>query len=225
MNIVEVSNHHPVVHYLVELLTKSLTKNNKVLFLLSGGSCIPIAVDVARELRSLDLPLENLAISLTDERYGALGHADENWQQLLDAGLDLPKAKLYRVLQTGMNMTDTAKAYGEFLDTAIKTSDYRIGLFGIGADGHTAGIKAESIDMTTKNLTAEYDWDDYRRITTTPQAISLLDEAVAYAIGPEKAETLEQLYAHSPPIAAQPAQALKRVAKFTLFTDYKPKEK
>src|SRR5450830_1401642 len=60
-------------------LIDHLSKGERILWLLSGGSSIPIAIIASQSLQNIDL--SNLFVSLTDERYGPIGHKDENWQQ------------------------------------------------------------------------------------------------------------------------------------------------
>ena len=46
------------------------------LWLLSGGSCVAVAVEAAKLVRA-DLA-DRLTVSLIDERFGAVGHSDSN---------------------------------------------------------------------------------------------------------------------------------------------------
>ena len=55
-----------VVAHLVNILTLQLNAGKRVLWLIPGGSAIEVAVQVGRQLTSL--PLENLYVTLTDER-------------------------------------------------------------------------------------------------------------------------------------------------------------
>ena len=85
-----------------------------------------------------------------------------------------------------------------------KINDYKIGLFGIGVDGHTAGIMPP--DTISK----------WTRISITPQLIKKLDEIVLYVEGKEKIKILQKLDEDIDEIT-MPAQLLKSVPKLTIF--------
>jgi 6-phosphogluconolactonase/glucosamine-6-phosphate isomerase/deaminase len=173
-----------------------------------------LALDlIIPELRS------NLYITLTDERYGTLGHQDSNWRQLEAAGFKATGANIFPVL-TGQDILAATRSYNDFLKQELAGAAYKIGLFGIGADGHTAGILPYSSALSSLDLAANYEATDFQRITMTPLAIAQLDEAVVFAVGAAKWPTLEKLKKETA-IKEQPAQALKKTAKLLIFTDYK----
>lgn len=205
----------PAVDYIAGALRSHLEKGEKVLWLLPGGSAIAAAAEVGQRLSGLDL--SNLAVSLTDERYGEVGHADSNWRQLQEAGLDLPGARLFPVL-TGLDGQATVARWQAELEELLTSCDYKLGFFGIGPDGHTAGVLPGSPAMTTPGLVALYDGGAFQRITTTPAAISRLDEAVVLAMGEAKRKALEGLKTEKP-INEQPAQVLKRLNSCIIFND------
>lgn len=205
----------PVGKYLAGLISAQLGDGRRVLWLLSGGSAIAAAVEAARLMQGADL--SNLTVSLIDERYGAVGHTDSNWAQLLVAGFDLPGATLHPVL-TGLGQAETAEDFDHFLSSQFAASDYIVGLLGIGPDGHTSGILPHSPAVTATDLVCTYDGGGYQRITTTPPALAKLNEAVVYATGESKWPQLDRLETDLP-VADQPAQTLKTVSKLTIFTD------
>jgi 6-phosphogluconolactonase/glucosamine-6-phosphate isomerase/deaminase len=216
LRFIKVESPEPVVSYLAEALAKHLDAGERVVWLVSGGSAIKVAVEVAHRLRSESL--ENLSVTLADERPGPVGHADSNMHQLELAGFSLPGAHLVPVLTGASTAADTA-AFARFLKTQLKRNQYRIGLFGIGPDGHTAGIPARDAASSTE-LAASYEARDFRRISMTPAAISRLDEVVAYAMGDNKQLALARLAADLQ-ITEQSAQAVKQAKKVTIFNDYK----
>jgi 6-phosphogluconolactonase/glucosamine-6-phosphate isomerase/deaminase len=198
------------------LLRQHLGAGKKVLWLVPGGSAIAVVIKVAERLIAQDL--SNLSVTLTDERYGDLSHADSNWHQLEDLGFQLERAKLYPVL-TGDYREQTTKNFASTLRKLLTESDYRLGFFGIGPDGHTAGILPGSPAVDAKEFAAGYTAPNFERITMTPLAIAKLDEAVVYAMGAAKWPILEQLQVDLP-LAKQPAQALKQVPQVTIFNDH-----
>lgn len=219
MKYVYTNNISPVVGFISQAITSRLGRGESVLWIISGGSAILTEAAVASHLAGLDLT--NLSVTLADERFGPMGHPNENWQQLLDAGFMLPGASLYRPL-IGANRTIATTAFDAWLGEHLRSADYSIGLFGIGADGHTAGIKPATDAVTvTTGWATDFDGDDFERITMTFQAIMRLNEVVIQAMGADKADTLEQLITQDISPLIQPAQVLKSVSQCTLFTDYK----
>lgn len=202
--------------YLAGLISAQLLDQRRVLWLVSGGSAISVAIEAAKILALLDIT--RLTVSLIDERYGVLGHVNSNWTQLQAAGFNLPGATLHPVL-TGAAQPATAADFEAFLYQQFGgAADYCVGLLGIGPDGHTSGILPHSPAVTATGLVCAYDGGGYQRITTTPIALEKLSEAVVYAVGEAKWPQLDRLETDLP-LAEQPAQALKKLAKTTIFTD------
>ena len=205
--------------YLSRVISERLAASDRVIWLLPGGSAIQIAVKATDLLAESATNLEKLQVSLSDERYGPVGHSDSNWQQLVEAGLALPGARLQPVLK-GLSLPETTKAYDQSLANDFANADYRIGLLGIGEDGHIAGIKPGSPAIHTNAMAVGYKWNDYIRLSMSAAAISRLDEVVVYAAGEAKRQVLEQLD-QDVAIAIQPAQILKRVPRVSVYNDVK----
>ncbi len=203
--------------FIAHSISSQLNLGKNVLFFVTGGSGIEVGIQISEILRNQ--PHENLTVTLTDERYGPVGHPDSNWQQLMEKGFSLPQARLIPVL-TGDDANITTKKFNQELEKELAKSSYKIGLFGIGADGHTAGILPESEAVNSPDLAYTYKTEKFERITITPKLIVELNEAVVYAKGEEKWKTLEELQ-HDKDIHKQPAQILKVVPLLTMFTDYK----
>lgn len=204
--------------HLAVAIKEHLVAGEHVLWFLSGGSGIKVVLETDKLLAGADLT--NLSATLSDERYGTIGHANENWQQLLDGGLKLEGATLYRPL-VSETCSVTTDEFGAWIMQVMDAADYKIGLFGIGSDGHTAGIKPHSPAVDTTAWATCFKGDDFERITMTPLAISQLDEAVIQASGPDKRAVLSQLVHEDIDITNQPAQILKTIQRCTLYTDNK----
>ena len=218
MKLVTSENSEKIVTYLTEVLQDKLRSGKHVLWLVPGGSAIAVAAAVSKNLQNENLG--NLTVSLTDERFGDLDHADENWPQLLAAGVSLPGAQMHRVL-TGQPRDTTTAQFASFLYDALASNDFSIGLFGMGSDGHTAGIKPNTNAVVDDTLAENFTGTDFERITMTTYAISQLSEAVLYAFGQDKFVQIDALLHKEIPLAEQPVQVLKLVPKSTLFSDYK----
>lgn len=210
----DIDSAEPVVRHLVNVISERLKRGELVLWLVSGGSAIAVTVAVQKKLG----PNPALTVGLIDERYGDMGHADSNWTQLTAAGFDPSACAPLPVLQN-RSLEETAQDYEIKLAAALRDSDYRIGLFGIGTDGHTSGILPGSPAAESERLVTYYQGPDYQRVTTTPQLIQQLDEAVVYAMGAAKKPALTAFLKNDLSITQQPAQALKAAKKLALYTD------
>jgi 6-phosphogluconolactonase/glucosamine-6-phosphate isomerase/deaminase len=206
--------------FVASAVLKQLKLGKKVLLFLTGGSSIPVGVEVAKLLSNHSC--ENLTVTLTDERYGPLGHKDSNWQQLLNLGFNLSQAKIIPIL-TNDNLDQTTEKFNNFLNQKFiinEDNEYKIGLFGIGEDGHTAGILPESAAVNSGNWAFGYKTEKFERVTITPKTIEKLDEAIVWTQGENKWKVLEDLEKDIDTIK-QPAQVLKKVPLLTIFTDFK----
>ena len=202
--------------HLASTIKEHLTAGDHVFWFLSGGSGIKVVLETDRLLAGTDLT--NLSVTLSDERYGPVGHPDENWQQLLDGGMKLKGTTMYRPL-IGEEPAKTTDEFGAWIMQVMSAAQYKIGLFGIGSDGHTAGIKPHSSAIEASAWANSFTGDDFERITITPLAVSQLDEVIIQASGVDKLPVLQQLTQATLDVADQPAQILKTVANCTLYTD------
>jgi 6-phosphogluconolactonase/glucosamine-6-phosphate isomerase/deaminase len=208
---IKVGSVDPVVEYLSNTLNSHLNQGQKVLWLVSGGSAIPVEVLVAQKLTGSHLG--NLTIAPTDERPGPVGHPDSNWHQLGLKGFAVTGAASFPVLNGGSSQ-DQAEKFGRFLEHELSANDYKVALFGIGPDGHTAGIPALHAEILS-GMTALYEAGPFRRISMTPAAIAHLDEAVVVALGESKWPVLD----HLTPDSEVSASNLFRAPKLTIFND------
>lgn len=216
----KINSIDPVVEHLSALLGEKLNNGQRVFWLVTGGSSIKIAAAVSHHLKNVNL--SGLTITLTDERYGDIGHSDSNWLQLEAAGFSLPGAILHPVL-VGKSIEQTTIEYDTLLNEQLASGSFRLGLFGMGPDGHVAGILPHSSAIEDSSLASYYDGGQYQRITMTPSAIKQLDEAVLYAVGQDKWPVIDKLEV-STLVQEQPAQALKQVARLTVYNDHKGEE-
>lgn len=217
MNLISTKNHDEIVEYLTNTITDRLESGESVLWLVPGGSAMGVATKVLESLVEVDTG--SLCITLTDERYGKPGHEDENWTQLMQLGFAVESINAYRVLR-GESPEDTAKDFSSKLHKLFNTYSYRIGLFGMGADGHTAGIMPGSTAVESDELAVYFEGYDYPRVTMTGEAIGQLDEAVLFAYGESKHGQIRRLIYDDIDYDEQPAKFLLDVDKFSIYTDY-----
>jgi 6-phosphogluconolactonase/glucosamine-6-phosphate isomerase/deaminase len=111
-------------------------------------------------------------------------------------------------------------SYASTVQQVFSDNELCIGLFGIGPDGHTAGIlPGSTASSETEKLVTGYTGPDYQRITLTVPAIAQLDVAIAYAAGAAKAPALQTLKTEDISVSDQPAQVLKQVPEFFIYSD------
>lgn len=208
---------------LAGLLTAALEKYPVVTWFVPGGSNIKITVEALAAIP--DELKQKLILAQTDERYGPLDHPDSNWKQLLDAGLELGKAKALPVLSSEpLPLADRAEVYSKIVAELIKDS-YKIGQFGIGDDGHIAGIKPDTPASVASGLVIGYEHTDFIRITLTFSAIRQMNEAYAFVFGENKRAMLEELEGDSRQLIDQPAQILKSIDESIIYNDQIGEEK
>ncbi|MBA2279403.1 6-phosphogluconolactonase [Candidatus Saccharibacteria bacterium] len=189
---------------------------HRVLWLVPGGSNIPIASRIMT-----DLPrtyIKNLTIALTDERYGKSGHKNSNYTQLIKAGFD-SRGAVFKNILTGKSFQETVMDANTYMQELFNTHKVVISFFGLGADGHIAGILPRSPAVFSKRLVAGYDAGDLQRITLTSVALQKVTHAFLGAFGREKKPALLNLRDKHLPLNKQPAQILRSIPETDIFND------
>lgn len=204
---------------LADRIIKELTDGKKVLWMVSGGSNISLAVTAMEHIPD-DLT-DHLSVCLVDERYGEVGHADSNGQQLEAAGFDPKNARVRYVLAPSLSLQETAEQFSLALKTDADAADIVIAQLGMGPDGHVLGILPGSPAVDSKNLVESYVADDYQRITPTVKgALEIIDVAYVFAFGANKHAQLETLRDTDTPVSVQPAQLLKQLHEAYVYNDH-----
>lgn len=222
MRFLKVEDWQPGIDALVARLIKELKAHKKVLWLVPGGSNIHAASEIMAALP--EELTENLAILLTDERYGTVGHKDSNYKQLHDIGFDRKQATFMPAVIEGLNLQETVRHYEEAVERAFARADTVIGQFGIGGDGHIAGILPNSPASTSADLVAGYEALPYQRITLTFEALVQLSVAYAFVFGKDKQTALERLQNEEHTLQDQPSQILKHLPEAYIYNDQVGKE-
>lgn len=217
-NIVQVQGVPEAATAIARHLRELLDEYGSVLWLTSGGSCIEVAVQV-RRLLDKGANLGGLHVGLIDERFGPVGHKDSNWQQLLDSGFDSTGVATYPVLTGQATAAIAAEEYSVVLAQLSRDVGVSFGLFGMGVDGHTAGLLPENTIMESEQLVDSYEGPDFVRISVTPRFIQSLDDAALFALGAVKWPAFEQSL--QPGLAAElPVRVLQSIASIKVYTDY-----
>lgn len=199
-------------------LQSALRSYGRVLWIVPGGSNITVITAVMDKISPADSA--KLAIMLSDERYGPVGHPDSNLKQLYDSGFKPKRAMVIPILRPGAPLGITTSLYAEAASVAFGAANYILAFLGMGPDGHIAGILPESPASKARQAwVVSYETPEFTRITLTPFALSHVTEAFVLARGEAKKPALQLLQAKSLPITKQPAQLLKKLHSVVIFND------
>lgn len=202
-------------------ISDELHRGQRVLWLVSGGSNVAAEVaimDLVRELAAERLP--GLAILPMDERYGALDHEHSNSHALRAAGFNPEPAVWVDVLVHNVGFEQTVGFYNEIASTLLASAGVVIGQFGLGSDGHVAGILPHSPSVDADEVTvAGYEWSDYPRMTLTPAALRQSGVAFVLAYGSVKQRAIERLQRRAEPLDDLPADLLYDIPEVYIYTD------
>ncbi|GDX62034.1 hypothetical protein LBMAG33_3440 [Candidatus Levyibacteriota bacterium] len=200
----------------------------KTLLLLSGGQ-------TPRELY-IEIANQGIicpgAVGLIDERYGAISHKNSNELMLENTGLikyfDSINIPFYSILKKkslidsnlvdnsnlfindnklSLGRTSAAIEYDNRLRSLFADFSKSIGILGIGADGHTAGIAGNRKDFKNPLFEKEImnnivsDFNDKlgifgERISMTFLGLSMLDFLFVLVFGKAKQNALSKMFAH-----------------------------
>jgi len=218
MKFIKIKNQEEGGKIIAEKIVGYLKQDKKVLWLLSGGSNILLEVDILNILEKEfgENLKENLAVTLTDERYGNIGHADSNWIQLLKNGFNISAVRALPVL-CGLEPKETVIKFGKNYRDLEAWADVIIGQFGLGSDGHTAGVLPNTVGVTAPGTACFYDGGQYQRITLTLKTIRNIDTAFTFAFGDSKKEVVEKLKNEDLSLEEMPAQILKEIPESCLY--------
>lgn len=116
------------------------------------------------------------AVCVVDERFGEPYHADSNELIIRDFGVEnflISNNIEYHKILKGKKMDDCAKDYNQEIDDLFSRFPKKVGIMGLGADLHTAGIFPQSEALTSENLViAETYGNKYpKRVTMTLKAL------------------------------------------------------
>lgn len=211
------------VNAIADRICKELTAKKRVVWLVSGGSNIPVEVEVMSVLQEkCGEYLQGLAILPIDERFGSPGHKDSNTQQLRDAGFNPGTAIWIDVLVGDRSFEGTTTFYNQAVTVAFANADIIIGQIGMGTDGHIVGILPDSPASTNKETinVVGYLWTDYSRMTLSIHALKSISVAYALIFGEDKQQKVRQLFDSDDSDSVKfPAELLKRIPEVYIYND------
>lgn len=220
MNFLNIKDSASGGRILADKIGGYLAQDKKVLWLLSGGSNIPISAEAFKIIKK-KFPSKlasNLAVTLTDERYGPVGHQNSNWQQLIDGGFSMNEVRTIPVLYD-LPLQETLKKFKQNYRGFSDWADVIVGQFGIGDDGHIAGVLPETVGVTDTEIACAYDGGKFTRISLTLPTLKKITVAYAFVFGDSKKATITALKESDLPLGEMPAQILKQIQEAYLYTD------
>jgi 6-phosphogluconolactonase/glucosamine-6-phosphate isomerase/deaminase len=220
MNLIHAENSDTGAHELSARIIAALSEGKKTLWLICGGSNITTAVNVMNAIRE-SVPigsLENLTVSQSDERYGPVGHADSNWEQLEGAGFKFDNIAVIPILR-GLPLAETVSLFGTEIMQAFQEAEVCIALLGIGPDGHIAGMLPHSEAVHDHDPVSGYVEKKFTRVTLTPPMLLRISAAFVFAFGEPKAQAMHNLRDTELSLEEEPAQILKKLPEAYVYSD------
>jgi len=204
---------------MAEKISSELLRNKKVLWLICGGSNIPLAKEAMDRVRAqVGGHIKNLTIGQTDERFGPVGHKDSNWLQMQEVHFNFGDVQTLPILQN-KSLEETVSEYAAGLEVAFKENEVVVAQFGIGADGHVAGMLPHTGGIHAEELAFGYESAPFVRITMTPPAFAHIDEAYTFAFGEAKKDAIEKLQTQELTLEEEPCQILKELPFSFFYSD------
>lgn len=215
-------NQEKAERAVAERIASGLRSGKRVLWLTSGGSNVAAEVKIMQLVRErADSELGGLAILPMDERYGQPGHAYSNTEALRKAGFAPGAATWVDVLAHDADFEQTVSFYGEVAAAALANAGVIVGQFGVGGDGHTAGILPGSPATDPGEVAVVgYEWSDYQRMTLTPAALKRVQVAYVLAYGAGKKAALKRLQKNTEPLEDLPAKILYDIPEVYVYNDH-----
>jgi 6-phosphogluconolactonase/glucosamine-6-phosphate isomerase/deaminase len=218
MRFIKLTDQTDAEEFLYKELESAIESHNHITWLVPGGSNIKLSANVFNRLGEDDLA--KLTVMLTDERFGEPGHPDSNDYQLAQAGVDFSKVEHFPVLVSPTeSLEETIANYSSQVKVAFEKSDYIFGQFGMGADGHTAGLLPHSPATQADGLVAGYKAADFTRVSLTFHAVSKISEALVFVFGENKQQAVLNLRDKELSLEQEPAQIFKQLPEAYIIND------
>ena len=176
--------------------------DNKTLLALSGGTSVDYRVMLATTENTGkkigDTEILPGAICVVDERYGKPFHKNSNELLLRNQGVkdfaDRECIESHKILKD-KDFLETAKDYEKEIEGLFKKFKKKVGVMGIGANLHTAGIFPYSTATQSADYVVSEEVDDKLpdRVTLTLKALGEFTNFVILAFGKEKKDALRKV--------------------------------
>jgi 6-phosphogluconolactonase len=204
---------------LAELLGMALAADTAGAVMLSGGKTPGPAYDALAQRRPRPAP--GLKILYSDDRYVPSTSEQSNYHlsQPLIRSLALSDEQVLRV-PTELPLQAAAQAYEDRLRT-LRTQNIsvRLGLLGLGADGHTASLftSADLAAARARLAIAVQRPDGLPGISVTPDLLASVEHIVFVVAGSDKMPALKRLAARDSTLTAW--RAVEGCRKVEIWAD------
>ncbi len=211
-------------------------KKNKLLFFYSGGSVLELFPLLYDFLFKENITKLNAWFVPIDERFDVSASNFKAFAALeCFRGFESMGVRFLDVLSHGHLLEDSAYWFSEWVRVEtdqVHIADGKvISLFGMGADGHMAGIfpfpeneaffNGEFIE--TSRFAVGYDVGEKNpyteRITTTLPAFKTMDRSFAYVLGVNKKSALERVLSQEGSYSETPARIWRELSEHGIYTD------
>jgi len=204
---------------LAERLSCAAAEGAGCAIMLSGGTTPGPAFALVAE-RAVHAA-QGLRVLYSDERHVPPTSDASNYRlsQPLLASLALPAAQVLRV-HTELPLDEAAADYAARLQGLLNAKiPIRLGLLGLGADGHTASLfTSADLEAARGRLAIPVQRPDGRSaVSVTPDFLARVEEIVFVVAGSDKTAALERLGARDPTLTAW--RAVERCAQVQVWTD------
>lgn len=201
-------------------------ENKPILLMLAGGSALSVV-----ELIDPEIISDKITVTVTDERYTD-DLVENNFSSLQSTSFYGHLINVNALcIDTQIFSGETHSEHAERL--AKNLSEWKrdfsdgkiIALFGVGKDGHIAGIIPGVEDFDTK-FSGEFATDllavsnqHVERTTVTFPFMKTIDFPLVYMVGNEKADALKKIVAKEGSLNETPARILNEMKDPIIFTD------
>lgn len=191
IDLIKVGNRQEGQEKAHDILKKMIDKD--AILALSGGTSIDYRKMIVE-------PADVIpgAICVVDERYGKPFHKDSNELLLKSQGVkefaDSQCIESHKILK-GKDFLEIAKDYEKEIEDLFKRFAKKVGVMGVGANLHTAGIFPHSVAAHSPDyVVAEVVEDRFpKRISLTMKALGEFTNFVILMFGDKKKEALKML--------------------------------
>ena len=207
-------------------------KSNSILFLVSGGSCLNVLPYISNK------NFEKVTVAVLDERFDVTNEHNNFSQLRKNSWSESFLNKGGKFISSAVTENETQEDLAIRFQSDIENwiSDNKNGkimaLFGMGADGHTAGVfpYPENINFFQKMFNAEklvvaYDAKEKNqfplRITTTNALFGKLEIGFLYVCGEEKKKALDNFIKGEISSHELPVMFLRKIKRLKIVTDIK----
>ncbi len=186
---------------------------------LAGGQTPLPLFDVLAKSFSERIPWDCVHLFWGDERWVPADHPESNYgvaYTRLVKHLPIPEAQVHPIVVHPTDIEAAAETYDRLIQKTLGTPPrFDVVLLGMGSDGHTASIFAESEALTEQErcvLPVESPRPPLERITLTLKVINLARHVYFMVVGNDKSEALKCAFGQKNTIELCPARFVEPAA-------------